>query len=109
MHYLIINSRKIASASDSEIYISNKMRDKISPYTKLEKKNVQGMEVLIVKEMKDKEKHGKFITEFVKRIEKTNSETPQVKVTNEKPKQEEVKKEEEKLREDNSSSEEKKE
>jgi len=69
---LIINAKKISSVSDSEVYLNEKMKEKLMPYAKLEKHKKQGIDIYTVKEMKSegKEEHKKFISEFIKRLER---------------------------------------
>ena len=70
---LIINAKKIASVSDSEIYLSEKMKENLMSYAKIEKHNKQGVDVYTVKEIKEKGEHKKFISDFLKRLEKKDS------------------------------------
>tara|TARA_Y100000310_G_scaffold17671_1_gene17447 strand:- start:14593 stop:16674 length:2082 start_codon:yes stop_codon:yes gene_type:complete len=67
---LIINAKKIAALSNSEVYLNEKMKEKLMNHAKIEKHKKQGIDVYTVKEMKDKGEHKKFITEFIKRLEK---------------------------------------
>jgi len=67
---LIINAKKIAALSDSEVYLSEKMRGNLMSSAKIEKHKKQGVDVYTVKELKGKEDHKKFISEFIKRLER---------------------------------------
>ena len=67
---LMINAKKIASVSESEIYLTEKIKDKIMSYAKVEKHKKQGVDFYTFKEIKGQEEHKKFITEFLKRLEK---------------------------------------
>jgi len=67
---LMIDAKKIASVSDSEIYLNEKIKDKIMSFAKVKKNKKQGIEFYTVKEIRSKEDHKKFITEFLKRLEK---------------------------------------
>lgn len=70
---LIINAKKIASVADSEVYLSEKMKEKLMPHAKIEKHKKQGVDVYKVKEIKEKGEHKKFISDFLKRLEKKDS------------------------------------
>jgi len=68
---LITTAKKISSISDGKIYLSEKIKERLMSDVKTEKKNIQGVNVYIVKEVKHKkEEHKKFISEFIKRLEK---------------------------------------
>ena len=67
---LIINAKKIASLSDSEIYLNEEIKNKIASYAKIEKNNEKGTDFYKIKEMKKNEDHKKFISEFIKRLER---------------------------------------
>ena len=67
---LMINAKKIASISNSEVYLSEKMKENLMSYAKIDKHNKQGMDVYKIKEIKEKEEHKKFISDFLKRLEK---------------------------------------
>ncbi len=68
---LITTAKKISSISDGKIYLSEKIKERLMSDVKTEKKNIRGVDVYIVKEVKHKkEEHKKFISEFIKRLEK---------------------------------------
>ena len=67
---LIINAKKIASVADSEVYLSEKMKEKLMTHAKIEKHKKQGMEVYTIKKIKEEGEHKKFISDFLKRLEK---------------------------------------
>ena len=67
---LMINAKKIASLSDSEIYLNEEIKNKLMAYAKIEKHEKEGVTVYTVKEMKNREEYKKFISDFLKRIEK---------------------------------------
>jgi hypothetical protein len=66
---LINHLKKIASHSDGESLIGEKIKDNAATDAKFEKKTIDGTNVYKVKELKDKPS-GKFINELVKRIER---------------------------------------
>tara|TARA_Y100000310_G_scaffold27990_1_gene26608 strand:- start:1308 stop:3320 length:2013 start_codon:yes stop_codon:yes gene_type:complete len=68
---LITTAKKISSISDGNVYLSEKIKERLVSDVKTEKHNVQGVDVYTVKEIKRKTKeHKKFIKEFIKRLEK---------------------------------------
>ena len=69
----IINAKKIAAISDSEVYLSEKIKENLKSYVKIEKHKKKGVDVYKVKEIKEKEEHKKFISDFLKRLEKKDS------------------------------------
>jgi|TARA_Y100000310_G_scaffold244335_1_gene249073 hypothetical protein len=67
---LITTAKKISSISDGEVYLSEKIKERLISDVKTGKRNIQGVDVYIVKEIKHKTKeHKKFIGEFIKRLE----------------------------------------
>jgi len=70
MGTLITTAKKISSLSKGEVYLGEKMNLKLRPNIKTEKQDVGKVPVYTIKEIRDKEKHRKFIGEFMKRMEK---------------------------------------
>ncbi|MEM4326209.1 MAG: hypothetical protein QXU40_02820 [Candidatus Pacearchaeota archaeon] len=58
--------KKIASLSNEEVLISDKMNEKIVPYAKTIK-NESSIPTYTIKEMKNSEEHKKFISKFLER------------------------------------------
>ncbi len=68
---LITTAKKISSISKGEVYLSERIKEKLMSDVKTEKHNLEGINVYTVKEIKHKKKeHKKFITEFIKRLDK---------------------------------------
>jgi len=72
MGQLMITTKKLASLSQGEVFVGEKLKEKIQSDAKLEKHNSEKGAYYIIKELKDKEKHQKFLSSFVKRQEKEN-------------------------------------
>ncbi len=64
---LMVFAKKIASLSNGEILISDKIKDKTISYVKAEKVSDEGIYKII--EIKQKEDYSKFISEFLHRME----------------------------------------
>lgn len=74
----ITSARKIASFSQEEVLIGEKLKEKIHSNAKLERRSSERGTYYAIKELRDKEKHQKFLSSFVKRLEKdTNSQKDQ--------------------------------
>ena len=69
MGTLITASKRIAGISSGEILLSDKIKERLMSDVKAEKGEKDGMIYYTIKEIKDREAHGKFIGEFVKRLE----------------------------------------
>ncbi len=69
MGHTLIEAKKIASVSEGEIYLSDSVKEKLAAEVKTEKKEINGVNVNIVREIKDKTQHEKFIKSFSKRME----------------------------------------
>ena len=68
---LIISTKKISSVSNEEVYLTKEIKERLMSDVKTEKKEVQGLEVYALKEIKHRtEEHKKFISGFIKRLEK---------------------------------------
>lgn len=63
----MINTKKLASISNGEAAIGEKLKEKIQSDAKLEKHASERMHYYTIKEIKDKEKHKSFINSFMKR------------------------------------------
>jgi len=70
MGTLVTTSKKIASLSKEEILLSEKIKEKLSANIKIEKHQKDKITVYTIKEIKDREKNEKFLTSFIKRMEK---------------------------------------
>ncbi len=66
----IAASKKIASISDGEIYLSKEIHEKLMTEIKAQKHEKDGMEFYSIKEMKEREESKEFIDKFVKRLYK---------------------------------------
>ena len=65
------NLKKISGLSDGEIYVSQKMKDKLMSKVKTQKVQKGGVEVYAIKEIKGEgEGHKKFLSEFIRRLER---------------------------------------
>ena len=68
---LITSAKKISSISNEEIYLTKEIKERLMSDVKTERKEIQGIEVYIIKEIKHKsEEHKKFISNFIKKLEK---------------------------------------
>ena len=70
MGTFITTAKKIASISKEEIFLSEKINDKLRLDVKTEKNQKGKIAVYTIKEMKHKEENKKFIRSFLNRIEK---------------------------------------
>jgi hypothetical protein len=70
----MINARRLSSISQEEVCISEKLKEKIQSNVKLEKRSSERGSYYVVKEIIDKEKNKKFLSSFVKRLEKNKKE-----------------------------------
>ena len=70
MGTLITHAKKIASISQGEIYLSERIKDKLATITKTGKQEKDGIEYYSIKEIKNPDANKKFINSFLKRIEK---------------------------------------
>ncbi|PIO08703.1 hypothetical protein COU59_00550 [Candidatus Pacearchaeota archaeon CG10_big_fil_rev_8_21_14_0_10_34_12] len=69
------SSKKIASLANGDIYLSDNFGKRAMHEVKAEKKNIQGVEVYVIKELKEKrEEHKKFISQFIRRLERDNKD-----------------------------------
>jgi hypothetical protein len=66
----ITNARKLASLSQGEVFVGEKLKERIQSNAKLEKHTSEKGAYYTIKELRDKEKHQKFLSSFVKRYEK---------------------------------------
>jgi len=67
MGNLMASSKKIASVADKDILMSEKMNDRVKTMVKSEKHRHEGIDTYAIKEIKDYEKHEKFLKGFMKR------------------------------------------
>ena len=63
-------AKKIASLSNGEILLSEKIKERLMSDVKTEKVEKEGVDVYKVKEIKNKKDNKKFISSFIKRIER---------------------------------------
>jgi len=66
----MINTKRIAYISDSRLYLGEGVKDKIMSFAKVKKNRKSNVDFYTVEEIKGKEDHKKFITEFIKRLER---------------------------------------
>jgi len=69
MGTLITTAKKISSISKEEIFLSEKIKDKLSTNIKTAKEQKDKIAVYTIKEIKDREGNKKFIRSFLNRIE----------------------------------------
>ena len=69
MGTLITLSKKIATISTGEILLSEKVKERTMSEIKTEKHERNNTEYYSIKEIRDRDSHGKFIGEFIKRLE----------------------------------------
>jgi len=69
MGTLITTAKKIASLSDEEILLSEKIKERLVSDIKTEKTEKGNITVYTIKEIKHREDNKKFISSFIKRIE----------------------------------------
>lgn len=70
MGTLITLAKKIASLSKEKILLSEKANEKLSQYAKTQKHEEGKIIFYTIKEIKDIEKHKKFLNNFIQRLEK---------------------------------------
>ncbi len=67
---LMNSSKKLASLSDGEVLLSEKIRSKAGSDIKTQKKDVAGVEAYTIREVRDDAKSQEFIRRFMDRMEK---------------------------------------
>jgi len=75
MGQLLINAKKLASIAQEDVFIGENLKEKIQSDAKLEKHASERLPYYTIKELRDKEKHQKFLSSFVKRMEKDKNPT----------------------------------
>jgi len=70
MGTLMNSAKKLASLSDGELLLSEKIRDKLGADIKTQKKEISGTTAYIIKEIRDDEKSKEFIRKFMDRMDK---------------------------------------
>ena len=70
MGNLMSQSKKISSIANNEVLMSEKITDKLRNIVKTERHRKEGVDAYSIKEIKDREKHEKFLKEFMKRMGK---------------------------------------
>lgn len=72
---LISDSKKISTASEGEILLSENLKNRLTQDIKVDKQHKNGIDVYILKEVRsDAPKKRKFISEFIKRLERGKSD-----------------------------------
>jgi len=69
MGTLITTARKIASLSDNEIFIGEKLKSKLESNIKTEKHTENNVDFYTIKEIKNRDEHKDFIKSFLGRLE----------------------------------------
>lgn len=67
---LITTARKIASLADKDIFLSEKINDKLATSVRTNKEKKGNINVYLIKEVKKTEDHSKFLSSFLDRLEK---------------------------------------
>ena len=70
MGTLVIGAKRISSASEGEILLGEKIREKLISEVKTRKERRDGIDVYILEEVRQRDGDKKFLSEFVKRMEK---------------------------------------
>lgn len=70
MGTLITTAKKISNLSSGEVFLSEKIKEKNISGTKLTKHTKDGITYYTIKELKDADKHKKFINSFLERLDK---------------------------------------
>lgn len=68
MNKLIATSRKIASIAEKEILLGETIKEKMNTELKTEKKEINGIPIYRIKEIKKKKDNTKFLSDFMKRM-----------------------------------------
>jgi len=74
----MLNARKLASLSEEEVCIGEKLKEKIQSNAKLEKHSSERGPYYTIKELRDKEKHKTFLSSFVSRLERDKKQTKDI-------------------------------
>jgi len=70
MGTLVTGAKRISSVSNGEILLGEKIREKLISEVKTRKEKRNGIDVYILEEVRQREGDKKFLSEFVKRMEK---------------------------------------
>jgi len=70
MGTLITTAKRIASISKGEILLGEKLRERLGSNVKVEKQIHGNTTVYLIKEIKNRDEHKNFLSNFVKRLEK---------------------------------------
>jgi class 3 adenylate cyclase len=70
MGTLMNSAKRLATLSDGELLLSERMRDKLGPDIKTQKKEISGTTTYIIREIRDDEKSKEFIRRFLDRMDK---------------------------------------
>ena len=74
MGTLITVAKKVAALSDKEIILGEKMKEKLGGKVKVERVDDKNIKAYTIKEVRGKEDHTRFITNFIKKLEGENQE-----------------------------------
>ncbi|MDZ4226677.1 MAG: hypothetical protein U1B79_01045, partial [Candidatus Pacearchaeota archaeon] len=66
----MIQSKKISSVAENDILMGERMTDSLRSFVKVEKLRKEGLDMYAIKEVKDYEKHQRFLDGFMKRMDK---------------------------------------
>lgn len=77
MGTLIATAKKTSSLANNDVLIGEKMNDKLKADVKTEKQTHGKTTVYTIKEIKNREEHKKFLSSFMKRMEKEKVEKKQ--------------------------------
>jgi len=70
MGTLMGSAKKLSSLSENEVLISEKIRGKLGAEARVDKLSHGNVNAYVLKEIKDREGHKTFLSEFVKRLER---------------------------------------
>jgi len=74
MGNLIVNSKKLSELSSGEVLLSKDFRDRAGGMLKTGEKEIAGKKVYIIRELRDREQHKKFLANFLHNLEKDKAE-----------------------------------
>ena len=74
MGNIIANSKKIANLSKDEILLSKEFKEKAGGMIKADDKTLGGVRVYTIREMRDREQHAEFISNFLHGLERDKKE-----------------------------------
>jgi len=74
MGNIIANSKKLANLSKGEVFLSREFKDKAGAMIKPDEKTVDGTKVYTIREMRNREQHAEFISNFLHGLERDKKE-----------------------------------